>query len=265
VISLRTIVRIDLNITPDFWWDKRYHGNSEPFWIIVEDNDSEKILHYEIILIKLHKASNDYDSTLYVFISEPLPPQYFIRVVSDKWVQCETTLPVSFRHLILPKKPIFDLGPEYGMEGVTYWTATNIYVTPTTLSGITFNFLMSLSAKLQLLKPASTKDPAPRHHFCRVQKPVVKTKTDPSKSGLERALTGASVAKHADHLHRIDHNTLKPGVSRGMTVASFDSHESHSLHEQESAGTCPMNSRHMSVFRPTEPIKLPQQLDEIDE
>src|SRR5210317_174694 len=24
--------------------------------------------------------------------------------------------------------PIFDLGPEYGMEGVTYWTATNIYV-----------------------------------------------------------------------------------------------------------------------------------------
>jgi hypothetical protein len=120
-------------------------------------------------------------------------------------------------------------------------------------------------AKLQLLKPASTKDSAPRHHFCRVQKPVVKTKTDPSKSGLERALTGASAAKHADHLHRIDHNTLKPGVSRGMTVASFDSHESHSLHEQESAGTCPMNSRHMSVFRPTEPIKLPQQLDEIDE
>jgi ammonia channel protein AmtB len=31
------------------------------------------------------------------------------------------------------------------MEGVTYFTATNIYVTPTTLSGITMNFLMSLS------------------------------------------------------------------------------------------------------------------------
>jgi ammonia channel protein AmtB len=34
------------------------------------------------------------------------------------------------------------------MEGVTYFTATNIYVTPTTLSGITFNFLMSLSGGL---------------------------------------------------------------------------------------------------------------------
>ena len=43
--------------------------------------------------------------------------------------------------------PILDVGPEYGLEGV-YFTATNIYVTPTTLSGITFNFLMSLSGGL---------------------------------------------------------------------------------------------------------------------
>ena len=42
---------------------------------------------------------------------------------------------------------IINLGPEYGLEG-TYFSATNIYVTPTTLSGITFNFLMSLSGGL---------------------------------------------------------------------------------------------------------------------
>ena len=28
--------------------------------------------------------------------------------------------------------PIFNLGPEYGMEGISYWTATNIYVTNNT-------------------------------------------------------------------------------------------------------------------------------------
>jgi len=44
--------------------------------------------------------------------------------------------------------PIFEVGAEYGMEGVTYFTATTIYMTPTTLSGITFNFLMSLSGGL---------------------------------------------------------------------------------------------------------------------
>jgi ammonia channel protein AmtB len=45
--------------------------------------------------------------------------------------------------------PIFNVGPEYGLgDGVSFWTATNIYVTPTTLSGITLNFLMSLSGGL---------------------------------------------------------------------------------------------------------------------
>ena len=45
--------------------------------------------------------------------------------------------------------PIFNVGPEYGLgDGVSFFTATNIYVTPTTLSGITFNFLMSLSGGL---------------------------------------------------------------------------------------------------------------------
>ena len=54
--------------------------------------------------------------------------------------------------------PIFDLGPEYGLEG-TYFTATNIYVTPTTLSGITFNFLMSLSGGLLMGYWVSKGDP----------------------------------------------------------------------------------------------------------
>ena len=42
--------------------------------------------------------------------------------------------------------PIFDFGTEHG--GGTWYTATNIYLMPTTLSGITFNFLTSLSGGL---------------------------------------------------------------------------------------------------------------------
>ena len=34
----------------------------------------------------------------------PVPPQYFIKVVSDRWLNSETQLPVSFRHLLLPEK-----------------------------------------------------------------------------------------------------------------------------------------------------------------
>jgi pre-mRNA-splicing helicase BRR2 len=39
-----------------------------------------------------------------VSLYDPLPPQYFIKVISDRWLQCETVLPVSFKHLILPER-----------------------------------------------------------------------------------------------------------------------------------------------------------------
>ena len=35
-------------------------------------------------------------------IREPVPPQYYVRAVSDRWVGCETVIAVSFQHLILP-------------------------------------------------------------------------------------------------------------------------------------------------------------------
>ncbi|HUS54035.1 MAG TPA: ammonium transporter [Thermohalobaculum sp.] len=44
--------------------------------------------------------------------------------------------------------PIIDYGALGGAEGVVNFTATTIYLTPTTLSAIVFNFLMSLSGGL---------------------------------------------------------------------------------------------------------------------
>ena len=41
---------------------------------------------------------------MFVPIFDPMPPLYFIRIVSDRWLGSETVLPVSFRHLILPEK-----------------------------------------------------------------------------------------------------------------------------------------------------------------
>eukprot|EP01041_Mallomonas_annulata_P004134 gene4134-8214_t len=66
----RGILRLTLSVTPGFIWSERYHGTAEAFWIWVED--------------------------------EPLPPQYYIYFVSDKWVGCEDTTTISFQHLILP-------------------------------------------------------------------------------------------------------------------------------------------------------------------
>ncbi|NWU50314.1 U520 helicase, partial [Dromas ardeola] len=100
----RSTLKVELTIAPDFQWDEKVHGSSEAFWILVEDVDSEVILHHEYFLLKAKYAQDEHLVTFFVPVFEPLPPQYFIRVVSDRWLSCETQLPVSFRHLILPEK-----------------------------------------------------------------------------------------------------------------------------------------------------------------
>ncbi|XP_076308174.1 U5 small nuclear ribonucleoprotein l(3)72Ab isoform X1 [Tachypleus tridentatus] len=100
----RSTLRVELTITPDFQWDEKVHGTSEAFWILVEDVDSEVILHHEYFLLKSKFAEDEHVVKFFVPVFEPLPPQYFIRIVSDRWIGSETQLPVSFRHLILPEK-----------------------------------------------------------------------------------------------------------------------------------------------------------------
>lgn len=100
----RSQLRVELTITPDFIWDDKVHGQSEAFWILVEDVDSEVILHHEYFLLKGKYAQDEHFVKFFVPVFEPLPPQYFLRVVSDRWIASETQLPVSFRHLILPEK-----------------------------------------------------------------------------------------------------------------------------------------------------------------
>lgn len=100
----RSTLRVELTITPDFQWEEKVHGASEAFWILVEDVDSEVILHHEYFLLKSKYSQDEHMVKFFVPVFEPLPPQYFLRIVSDRWIGAETQLPVSFRHLILPEK-----------------------------------------------------------------------------------------------------------------------------------------------------------------
>lgn len=102
----RSTLKVELLIQPDFEWDEKVHGYGESFWIFVEDVDSEIILHHEYFLLKQKYSEDEHTVKFFVPVFDPLPPQYFIRVVSDRWLASETQLPVSFRHLILPEKYI---------------------------------------------------------------------------------------------------------------------------------------------------------------
>lgn len=66
------------------------HGFVEPFWILVEDQDSEVLLHHEYWMLRKNWAAVEHTVSFTLPIAEPLPPQYFIRVVSDRWAAFDT-------------------------------------------------------------------------------------------------------------------------------------------------------------------------------
>ena len=110
----RSLLRIDLSIVPDFRWDEKIHGTAETFLIIVEDVDGEVILFNDTFVLRQRYAEEEHNVTLSVPMFEPVPPNYYISVISDRWLHAETRLPISFKHLIVPKKfpkptPLLDL------------------------------------------------------------------------------------------------------------------------------------------------------------
>lgn len=115
----RSMLRIELSITPQFEWDDEVHGTAESFWIIAEDCDGEEILFHDQFILRKDYAQAEMNEHLVEFtvpISEPMPPNYFITLVSDRWMHSETKLAVSFQKLILPEKfpphtPLLDLQP----------------------------------------------------------------------------------------------------------------------------------------------------------
>lgn len=115
----RSMLRVELTITPNFEWDEFIHGQAENFWIIVEDCDGEDILFHDQFLLRRSYAESETNEHLVEFtvpITEPMPPNYFITLLSDRWLQSETKIAVSFDKLTLPEKfpahtPLLDLQP----------------------------------------------------------------------------------------------------------------------------------------------------------
>ncbi|KAJ5660322.1 hypothetical protein N7507_006773 [Penicillium longicatenatum] len=113
----RSLLRVELTLTPNFVWDDAIHGNAQDFWILVEDCDGEEILFHDRFLLRREFAQAEMNEHLVEFtvpISEPMPPNYFISLVSDRWMHSETKIAVSFQKLVLPERfpphtPLLDM------------------------------------------------------------------------------------------------------------------------------------------------------------
>ncbi|EDV24592.1 uncharacterized protein TRIADDRAFT_25989 [Trichoplax adhaerens] len=100
------ILKISLSITPEFEWNDRIHGKiGEPWWVWVDCPKHNRMYHSEYFLLHkkqvLQKESQKIEFA--IPLAHPLPNQYFVHVVSDRWLNCEATSAISFKHLILPE------------------------------------------------------------------------------------------------------------------------------------------------------------------
>ena len=103
----RTVLRVRLTILPRFRWNDKVHGRTaEPFWIWVEDPTNDHMYHNEYFMMTkkqvVTREAQELCFTIPIF--EPLPSQYYVRAISDRWIGSESTATISFKHLILPER-----------------------------------------------------------------------------------------------------------------------------------------------------------------
>ena len=99
----RAVLRCEVTLPPNFQWKENVHGGVQPFWVWVEDPVNEHIYHTEYFLLHKAKAQEEHKLCFTIPIFEPLPNQYLIRCVSDRWLGSETVFALDFEHLILPE------------------------------------------------------------------------------------------------------------------------------------------------------------------
>ena len=113
----RSLLQVHLSVTPDFQWDERVHGGAQTFWLFVEDVDGDTILYHDQFVLLRRYAEEEHTLSFTVPLTDPVPPNCYITMISDRWLHAETRLPISFKNLILPERfppptPLLDLQPQ---------------------------------------------------------------------------------------------------------------------------------------------------------
>jgi antiviral helicase SLH1 len=98
----RDVLRMRLYLTADFYWNDRHHGDSQLYWVWVENSETTSIYHHERFLLFRRNYKDAHELNFTIPLADPLPSQIYVRVISDRWLGAETVHPVSFKHLIRP-------------------------------------------------------------------------------------------------------------------------------------------------------------------
>ncbi|CUM63214.1 uncharacterized protein PRCAT00000784001 [Priceomyces carsonii] len=103
------LIRVQVEVLPEWTWNPKIHGNFQTFLVIVEDCDGEKILQTGDLTVSRKHAQKEHLLDFTLPVMEPLQPNYFVTFISDKWLHSEWTVPVMLSNLTFPKRiPTYD-------------------------------------------------------------------------------------------------------------------------------------------------------------
>ena len=107
----KTIIKLNINYNINFLWNDKYHSGIQGFYLFIEDSYNEYIYHTEHILI--HKSDLNYNNTtinnnkkkeieIILPMTEPIPNEYYIRITSDTFINCNKIITIPLKTIILP-------------------------------------------------------------------------------------------------------------------------------------------------------------------
>eukprot|EP00535_Pseudo-nitzschia_heimii_P010983 CAMPEP_0197196504 /NCGR_PEP_ID=MMETSP1423-20130617/32390_1 /TAXON_ID=476441 /ORGANISM="Pseudo-nitzschia heimii, Strain UNC1101" /LENGTH=2164 /DNA_ID=CAMNT_0042650305 /DNA_START=86 /DNA_END=6580 /DNA_ORIENTATION=+ len=98
----RDVLKFQIELTPDFEWQGRWHSGAVFFWLWIEDAQSERIYHQEQVMFAKKTYPDSVNLEMYI-PTFGTATQYIIRLVSDSWVGVELTHPVSLSQTKMPE------------------------------------------------------------------------------------------------------------------------------------------------------------------
>lgn len=100
----RDVLRFQIELSPDFEWQGRWHGSAVFFWLWIQDAQSDSIHHQEQIMFSRKNYPESVYLDLFIPALQGVSTQYLLRVVSDSWVGVEVVHEVSLRDTRLPEQ-----------------------------------------------------------------------------------------------------------------------------------------------------------------
>lgn len=91
-----TILKIKVTLNGRFHWNNRWHGGSQYFWIIVDDD--VEILHCESVVMT-YNTYKEVDCSFFIPYRDTQNKQYRLRICPDQWVNMDTTELINLENI----------------------------------------------------------------------------------------------------------------------------------------------------------------------